>query len=229
MNNLLRRSDLAGKVNRREILTASQGMSTSDMSKNKVETGRPVSGNPTMMDKLSNYIIVDIGANLTNKKFSRDLDQVIQRATDAGVSKIMVTGTSLHSTKEALRLTRLYPGTLYSTAGIHPHDAKSWDDDTYNELKDAARCAECVAIGECGLDFNRNFSPPDVQIECLKNRWRWHVNLENPCFFMNETHIRKWCQSLRDSLINYRLVLSIASLEIANKLSSTFSWGVILV
>ena len=108
-------------------------MATNAMSKNKVETGGPVSGNPTMMDKLSNYIIVDIGANLTNKKFSRDLDQVIQRATDAGmdyvyenknyfdnlqgVSKIMVTGTSLHSTKEALRLTRLYPGTLYSTAG----------------------------------------------------------------------------------------------------------------
>ena len=89
-----------------------------------------------MMDKLSNYIIVDIGANLTNKKFSRDLDAVIQRAREAGVTKIMVritltiltilflcllhfqvTGTSLHSTKEALRLTRLYPGTLYSTAG----------------------------------------------------------------------------------------------------------------
>ena len=70
-----------------------------------------------MLDKLSNYIIVDIGANLTNKKFSRDLDQVIQRAREAGVTKIMVTGTSIHSTKEALRLTRLYPGTLYSTAG----------------------------------------------------------------------------------------------------------------
>jgi len=118
ISSLLRTVDLAGEENRREFLTASQGMATSTMSKNKVETGGPVSGTPNMMDKLSNYIIVDIGANLTNKKFSRDLDQVIQRATDAGVSKIMVTGTSLHSTKEALRLTRLYPGTLYSTAGI---------------------------------------------------------------------------------------------------------------
>ena len=81
------------------------------------QTGSQVTEAPTMMDKLSNYIIVDIGANLTNKKFSRDLDQVIQRAREAGVTKIMVTGTSLHSTKEALRLTRLYPGTLYSTAG----------------------------------------------------------------------------------------------------------------
>lgn len=176
------RVDLAGQVNRREILTASQGMATSVMSKNKVETGGPVSGKPTMMDNLSNYIIVDIGANLTNKKFSRDLDQVIQRATDAGVSKIMVTGTSLHSTKEALRLTRLYPGTLYSTAGIHPHDAKSWDDETYNEIKEAARCAECVAIGECGLDFNRNFSPPDVQIEVFEKQVALACELGKPLF-----------------------------------------------
>ena len=81
----------------------------------KADSG--VSEPPGMMEKLSNYIIVDIGASLTNKKFSRDLDAVIQRAREAGVTKIMVTGTSLHSTKEALRLTRLYPGTLYSTAG----------------------------------------------------------------------------------------------------------------
>jgi len=137
---------------------------------------------PQIMDKLSNYIIVDIGANLTNKKFSRDLDQVIKRATDAGVSKIMVTGTSLHSTKEALRLTRLYPGILYSTAGIHPHDAKSWDEETYAEIKDAARCTECVAIGECGLDFNRNFSPPEVQVEVFEKQVALACELGKPLF-----------------------------------------------
>ena len=85
-------------------------------------------------------VLLALGCKVTAwQKFSRDLDQVIQRAVDAGVTKIMVTGTSLHSTKEALRLTRLYPGTLYSTAGIHPHDAKSWDNETYNEVKEAAR------------------------------------------------------------------------------------------
>jgi len=134
------------------------------------------------MDNLSNYIIVDIGANLTNKKFSRDLDQVIQRATDAGVTKMMVTGTSLHSTKEALRLTRLYPSTLYSTAGVHPHDAKSWEEDTYRELESVAREKECVAVGECGLDFNRNFSPPDVQISVFEKQVELACALGKPLF-----------------------------------------------
>ena len=118
------------------------------------------------------------------------------------MTKIMVTGTSLHSTKEALRLTRLYPGTLYSTAGesiewltpwhdinlvfthpgIHPHDAKSWDEDTCQEIKEAARCTECVAIGECGLDFNRNFSPPDTQIEVFEKQVALACDLGKPLF-----------------------------------------------
>jgi len=135
-----------------------------------------------VMDNLTNYIIVDIGANLTNKKFSRDLDQVIQRATDAGVTKIMVTGTSLHTTKEALRLTRLYPNILYSTAGIHPHDAKSWEEDTYRELEAVAASGECVAVGECGLDFNRNFSPPDVQISVFEKQVELACKLGKPLF-----------------------------------------------
>ena len=96
-------------------MATTTGMLSPGAGASKADSG--VSEPPGMMEKLSNYIIVDIGANLTNKKFSRDLDAVIQRAREAGVTKIMVTGTSLHSTKEALRLTRLYPGTLYSTAG----------------------------------------------------------------------------------------------------------------
>ena len=111
-----------------------------------------------------NYVLVDVGANLTNKKYSRDLDSVIQRAKDAGVQKIMVTGASIRSSKEALRLTRIYPGTLYSTAGIHPHDAKSWEEpETLQELETIAGNPECVAIGECGLDYNRDFSEPETQ------------------------------------------------------------------
>nr|ADD38159.1 Deoxyribonuclease tatD [Lepeophtheirus salmonis] len=138
--------------------------------------------NCALLNKLGNYIIVDIGANLTNKKFSRDLDSVIQRAKDSGVNKIMVTGTSLQGSKDALRLSRLYPGVLYCTAGIHPHDAKSWDEETESELLDILRNPECVAVGECGLDFNRNFSPPDVQLKVFEKQVKMACDTGKPLF-----------------------------------------------
>ncbi|CAD6232089.1 GSCOCG00001740001-RA-CDS [Cotesia congregata] len=136
---------------------------------------KPVDKSP-MSQCYENYILVDVGANMTNKKYSRDLDSVIQRAKDAGVQKIMVIGASVRSSKEALRLTRIYPGVLYSTAGVHPHDAKSWEDsDTLNELESIASNPECVAIGECGLDYNRDFSDPETQ------RAVFHKQIELAC------------------------------------------------
>lgn len=129
-----------------------------------------------------NLIVIDVGANLTNKKYSRDLDSVIQRAQDAGVQKIMVTGTSVKCSKEALRLTRIYPGTLYSTAGIHPHDAKSYTEEGWEELKEVAKNPECVAIGECGLDYNRNFSEPDEQRKVFKKQIDLACELKKPLF-----------------------------------------------
>ena len=68
-------------------------------------------------DNSDSYILVDIGANLTNKKYSRDVDSVVQRAKEVGVQKIMVTGSNIQISKEALRLTRLFPDVLFSTAG----------------------------------------------------------------------------------------------------------------
>ncbi|KAF2351858.1 TatD family [Trinorchestia longiramus] len=127
-----------------------------------------------------NYVIVDIGANLTNKKFTRDLDSVVSRAQNAGVTKIMVPGTTVHNSKEALRLTRLFPGVLYSTAGVHPHEAKTWDDDTLEELHSLLKQHEVVAVGECGLDYNRNFSPPEVQLEVFIKQVELACSLKKP-------------------------------------------------
>ncbi|XP_035225254.1 3'-5' ssDNA/RNA exonuclease TatD-like [Stegodyphus dumicola] len=68
------------------------------------------------------YFITDVCANLTNKKFARDVDSVIQRAQNAGVKKIIVCGNNIQSSKEALRLTRLYPNYIYCAAGVHPNE-----------------------------------------------------------------------------------------------------------
>lgn len=54
--------------------------------------------------------------------------------------------------------------------GVHPHDAKTWEEDTSVILKEIASNSECVAMGECGLDFNRNFSPPEVQLEVCEKQ-----------------------------------------------------------
>lgn len=148
-----------------------------------------------------NYVLVDVGANLTNKKYGRDLDSVIQRAKDAGVQKIMVTGASIRSSKEALRLTRIYPGTLYSTAGVHPHDAKSWDHpNTLDELENIASNPECVAIGECGLDYNRDFSDPETQRAVFHKQVKLACELNKPLI----VHERGAQSDVLDVLSHYK-------------------------
>jgi TatD DNase family protein len=107
--------------------------------------------------------LVDIGVNLTNKAFRNDLDEVLERAQSAGVTRMVVTGTSVTASRDAAALAATRPGLLYSTAGVHPHDAKSCDDSTIDTLRALAAAPHVVAIGECGLDYNRDFSPRPVQ------------------------------------------------------------------
>ncbi len=107
--------------------------------------------------------LVDIGVNLTNKALIRDLDGVMARAADAGVQRMVVTGTSLDESRKAIELCAAWPGRLVSTCGIHPHHASEWDAHSADALR-ALATSPCVrAIGETGLDFNRNYSPPDAQ------------------------------------------------------------------
>ena len=101
---------------------------------------------------------------------------------NAGVQKIMVPGTSVKSSKEALRLSRLYPGIIYSTAGIHPHDSKSIieDPESWYEYETIANQPECVAIGPCGLDYQRDFSEPDVQKSIFEKQLILAAKLDKP-------------------------------------------------
>nr|CAD7424415.1 unnamed protein product [Timema monikensis] len=116
------------------------------------------------------------------------------------VQKIMVTGTSLRASKEALRLTRIYPGMLYSTAGVQPHDAKSWEEGYMEELRDVAASPECVAIGVCGLDYNRDFSPPDVQREVFEKQIQLACELHKPLL----VHERDSHEDLLEILDKYK-------------------------
>jgi TatD DNase family protein len=74
-----------------------------------------------------NNHLTDIGINLTNKQFQNDTESIIQSAIDAEVAKMILTGTSIRNNEQSAVLAKKYPNVLYATAGIHPHDAKSFD------------------------------------------------------------------------------------------------------
>ncbi|WKY12246.1 hypothetical protein Q1695_003656 [Nippostrongylus brasiliensis] len=133
-------------------------------------------------ERLFPYDLVDIGANLGHPHFKDDLNDVLDRAKRAGVSKLMITGTCEKISKEAMELAETMPGFLYFTAGVHPHDAKGFDENSLNTLKSLQAHDQCVAVGECGLDFNRNFSPQDVQKVVFAKQVELACELQKPLF-----------------------------------------------
>ncbi len=126
--------------------------------------------------------LVDIGVNLGHRQFNRDRDAVIQRAVAAGVTRLVVTGTNLNASREALALARRRPGVLWCTAGVHPHNARECEPDTLSQLRSLLAQPEVVAVGECGLDFNRNFSPPDVQEQWFDAQCALACEVDRPLF-----------------------------------------------
>ena len=107
--------------------------------------------------------IVDIGANLAHDSFDDDREAVIERAATAGVTRLIVTGTTVTTSVQALALAERYPGRLFATAGIHPHHATTVDEHGITQCARLTGSNKVVAVGECGLDFFRDFSPRDAQ------------------------------------------------------------------
>jgi TatD DNase family protein len=112
--------------------------------------------------------LIDIGANLAHDSFDDDRDEVLQRAADAGVSRIVLTGSSDESNDKAARLAEKHPGVLWSTAGVHPHHASDYTGDSDALIRTLAAAGNIVAVGECGLDYFRNFSPRDAQLAAFQ-------------------------------------------------------------
>lgn len=106
--------------------------------------------------------LIDIGLNFTNAQFRSDMDDVWTTAQAVGVTEAIITGTNVEESIQAYEITQRLNG-LFSTAGVHPHDAKEVDADYLEQLSMLLEKPHVVAVGECGLDFNRNYSPPDQQ------------------------------------------------------------------
>jgi TatD DNase family protein len=133
--------------------------------------------------------LIDIGCNLTHDSFDSDRARVLELAHEAGVAQMIVTGASEEGSKAALQLAREHPGQLYATAGVHPHRASEFDDDTEALLRQLAAEPEVVAVGETGLDYFRDFSPRDQQRAAFQRQLGIGMDTGLPLFLhMRDAH-----------------------------------------
>lgn len=143
---------------------------------------------------------VDIGVNLLDAAFDKDREAVLERAWAVGISQMVLTATGIDECAAIQAQCAADPQRLFCTAGVHPHGARHWHSDTANDLRLLAQ-ADCVrAIGECGLDFNRDFSPRPQQIKALEQQLELAVELGYPVFL----HEREASDTLVGILRDFR-------------------------
>jgi TatD DNase family protein len=153
-----------------------------------------------MSEPFSQSPLTDIGVNLMSPAFDRDRSAVISRAAEAGVTTLIITGSSIESSISAAEYAAAYTEVpavpnvrLFSTAGVHPHNAKTWDTMAQTSLRklfsepprralSVSPTPHILAIGECGLDYNRNFSPPPAQRKCFEDQLALAAQLGLPIF-----------------------------------------------
>ncbi len=126
--------------------------------------------------------LIDIGANLTHDNFADDINDVLSRADAAGVSRMVVTGSSDQGNIDAAELAEAHPGRLFATAGVHPHHAAEYTDASDELIRSLLLRKEFVAVGECGLDYFRDFSPRDAQKEAFRSQLDIAADTRMPVF-----------------------------------------------
>jgi TatD DNase family protein len=106
--------------------------------------------------------LIDSHAHLNDSRFSADLPQVLQRSREAGILATINVGFDLGSSRLAVAMAEEHDD-LYAALAVHPHDASDVDEETVETLRELAANRKVLAVGESGLDFFRNLSPPQVQ------------------------------------------------------------------
>ena len=128
----------------------------------------------------------DCGANLADDAFAQDLDQVLQRAREAGVARVSVTGSCLETSRRAVEIAEQHSHWLCATAGIHPHHADQAGDENLQKIAELLQSPQCRVAGEMGLDYFRDYSPRQVQQQAFEAQLELAAKLERNVFL----HVR---------------------------------------
>lgn len=123
--------------------------------------------------------MIDSHAHLDFPQFEEDREQVIDRAREAGITEIINVGADLVSSRRSVELAERYPF-IYAAVGIHPHDADSLDESVLDEVRTLAMHPKVVAIGEIGLDYYRDLSPRERQVDAFERQLELARSLELP-------------------------------------------------
>ena len=145
--------------------------------------------------------MIDIGVNLSNKRFKGDIGDILTRAAEAGVEQMILTGTSVEESQAVLSICQEYndqfPSMLFATCGIHPHDADSLSSQSLDTLRELAKHSQIVAIGETGLDFNRNLSPQKAQENSFAAQLELAAELQLPLFLHERDAAKRQLEILK--------------------------------
>ncbi len=144
--------------------------------------------------------LADIGLNLAHDSFDHDRGEVVAAALAAGVRHMVITGSTLASTRAAIGMVRAAPATFRATAGIHPHHAREFHDADVAELRGLLRAPEVGAAGECGLDYFRNFSPHADQERVFRLQLELAAEAGKPVFLHQRDAHDAFTAILRDHL-----------------------------
>ncbi len=131
-------------------------------------------------------VLVDTHAHLDDSKFDRDLHRVLMNAEKAGVGRIVTVGTDIASSEKALEIASRYEG-IYAAVGLHPHDAKSFDESVMDRIRELCDDPKVVAIGETGIDFFKYISPRKDQLDVFRLQVELAVEKDLPVI----VHCRK--------------------------------------
>ena len=125
------------------------------------------------MDFVDTHCHLNIGA------LQDEVDLVLQRAFNQNVTRIMVPGIDLETSRLAVQLAEKYPG-VYAAVGIHPNDATPWNDQTRGELKLLLQHERVLALGEIGLDYYRQHTSHQIQVDVLQQQLSLAAEVNKP-------------------------------------------------
>lgn len=150
--------------------------------------------------------LVDSHCHLMMEQFEPDRSQVVARANKAQVTRIVIPGIDLDSSRQAVALAEEQAG-LYAAVGLHPSAADQWQDDTAQALRELAESESVIAIGEIGLDYHHRYHPVELQKRALEAQLELAAELELPVIVHNRQSVAdlldilaSWHGSLPQSL-----------------------------